>query len=148
MTALIAVYTGDGCAGRCDAKCYNAWGPECHCICQGANHGAGRQEAIENTRELGESWLEQARADWASPRRARDRRQHEPLFSSGAPGELRAPLVTGTIVSLAVTAAWAWMSALTIGPAGPAPPDGSATPGRSFRVASRLAARPPPGREP
>jgi hypothetical protein len=32
---------------------------------------------------------------------------------------LRAPLVTATIVSLAVTAAWAWMSALTIGPAGP-----------------------------
>jgi hypothetical protein len=32
---------------------------------------------------------------------------------------LRAPLVTGTIVSLAVTAAWAWMSALTIGPSGP-----------------------------
>jgi hypothetical protein len=32
---------------------------------------------------------------------------------------LRAPLVTGTIVSLAVTSAWAWMSALTIGPAGP-----------------------------
>jgi hypothetical protein len=32
---------------------------------------------------------------------------------------MRAPLVTGTIVSLAVTAAWAWMSALTIGPAGP-----------------------------
>jgi hypothetical protein len=30
---------------------------------------------------------------------------------------LRGPLVTGTIVSLAVTAAWA--SALTIGPAGP-----------------------------
>ena len=32
---------------------------------------------------------------------------------------MRAALVTGTIVSLAVTAAWAWMSALTIGPAGP-----------------------------
>ena len=32
---------------------------------------------------------------------------------------VRAPLITGTIVSLAVTAAWAWMSALTIGPAGP-----------------------------
>jgi hypothetical protein len=28
-------------------------------------------------------------------------------------------LVTGTIVSLAVTAAWAWLSSLTIGPAGP-----------------------------
>ena len=32
---------------------------------------------------------------------------------------LRVPLVTGTIVSLAVTAAWAWLSVLTIGPAGP-----------------------------
>ena len=63
MTALIAVYTGDGCAGRCDAKCYNAWGPECHCICQGANHGAGRQEAIDNTREMAESWLGQAQAN-------------------------------------------------------------------------------------
>ena len=30
---------------------------------------------------------------------------------------LRAPLVTGTVVSLAVTSAWAWMAALTIGPA-------------------------------
>jgi len=32
---------------------------------------------------------------------------------------IRAPLITGTAVSLAVTAAWAWSSALTIGPAGP-----------------------------
>ena len=32
---------------------------------------------------------------------------------------LRVSLITGTIVSLAVTAAWAWLSALTIGPAGP-----------------------------
>jgi hypothetical protein len=32
---------------------------------------------------------------------------------------LRPPLVAGTIVSLAVIAVWAWMSALTIGPAGP-----------------------------
>jgi hypothetical protein len=63
VTALIAVYTGGGCAGRCDAKCYNAWGPECHCICQGANHGLGRQEAIGNTREMAASWLEQTRAD-------------------------------------------------------------------------------------
>jgi len=63
MTALITVYTGDGCAGRCDAKCYNAWGPECHCICGGVNHGAGRQDAIASTRELGEAWPAQARAD-------------------------------------------------------------------------------------
>ena len=62
MTTLIAIYTGDGCTGRCDAKCYNAWGPECHCICQGGNHGAGKQDAIDNTRELPESWFEQAEA--------------------------------------------------------------------------------------
>ena len=60
MTTLIAIYTGDGCIGRCDAKCYNAWGPECHCICQGGNHGAGKQEATASTRELPASWFEQA----------------------------------------------------------------------------------------
>ena len=32
---------------------------------------------------------------------------------------MKGALVTGTIVSLAVASAWAWMSALTIGPAGP-----------------------------
>ena len=62
MTALITVYTGDGCVGRCDAKCYLAWGPECHCICQGVNHGVGRREAIENTREFAGSWPERAGA--------------------------------------------------------------------------------------
>ncbi len=85
MTALIAVYTGDGCAGRCDAKCYNAWGPECHCICQGANHGAGKQEAIDNTREMAESWLEDAQANGLHIYRAElvTDTQHEPLFSLG-----------------------------------------------------------------
>ena len=32
---------------------------------------------------------------------------------------MKRALVTGTVLSLAVTSAWAWMSALTIGPAGP-----------------------------
>ena len=88
MTALIAVYTGDGCAGRCDAKCYNAWGPECHCICQGANHGADKQEAIDNTREMAESWFEGAPAGLAGrlARRARGRRR------------ARAPVREGTVM--------------------------------------------------
>ena len=60
MTTLIAIYTGDGLTGRCDAKCYNAWGPECHCICRGGNHGVGRHEAIASTRELPGSWFDQA----------------------------------------------------------------------------------------
>jgi hypothetical protein len=85
VTALIAVYTGDGCVGRCDAKCYHAWGPECHCICQGVNHGVGRQEAIENTRELGETWLEHARAAGQDIRHAElaVTAMHEPLFAVG-----------------------------------------------------------------
>ncbi len=86
MTALIAVYAGDGCAGRCDAKCYNAWGPERHCICQGGNPGAGKQEAIDNTRELAESWLERARADRQHISHAElviDTR-HRPLFEFGS----------------------------------------------------------------
>jgi len=58
MTTLIAVYNSDGCVGRCDAKCYNATNPECDCICGGKNHGAGKQQAIENTRELAENWLQ------------------------------------------------------------------------------------------
>jgi hypothetical protein len=85
VTALIAAWTGDGCVGRCDAKRYNAWGPECHCICQGVNHGAGKQEAIENTRELGEFWFEHARADGQVIAHAElvICAMHEPLFECG-----------------------------------------------------------------
>jgi hypothetical protein len=85
MTTLIAVYTGDGCVGRCDAKCYNAWGPECHCICQGTNHGAGKQEAIDNMRELAESWLEHARVNGQDIEHAEVLidAMHEPLFTLG-----------------------------------------------------------------
>ena len=85
MTMLIAVYTGDGLVGRCDASCYHALGPDCRCICQGANHGVGRLEAIENTRELGESWLEQARANGQHIAHAEVAiaAMHQPLFAFG-----------------------------------------------------------------
>lgn len=52
MTTLIACYNSDGCYGRCDAKCYGATGPDCHCVCGGINHGKGESEARENTRQL------------------------------------------------------------------------------------------------
>lgn len=55
---LIAVYTSEGCVGRCDAKCYEAQEPHCDCICGGMNHGAGAQHAIDNTRQMAEAWVE------------------------------------------------------------------------------------------
>ena len=57
---LLATYNRDGCTGRCDAKCYNASDPKCTCICGGRNHGAGEKQAIANTKELAEAWIE----DW------------------------------------------------------------------------------------
>lgn len=57
MATLIAVYNSDGCVGRCDARCYEATTPECTCICGGRNHGAGKDQAVANTRELAESWI-------------------------------------------------------------------------------------------
>lgn len=57
MATLIAVYNSDGCQGRCDARCYEATSPECDCICGGMNHGAGLDQAAENTRELAEQWI-------------------------------------------------------------------------------------------
>ncbi len=59
LATLIAVYTSEGCVGRCDARCHDATTPECDCICGGANHGVGQSRAIENTRALAEQWLQE-----------------------------------------------------------------------------------------
>jgi hypothetical protein len=56
---LIAVYNSEGCVGRCDAKCYEASSPDCDCVCGGMNHGGGQQKAIDNTRQMCESWIEE-----------------------------------------------------------------------------------------
>lgn len=58
MTTLIEIRTSSGIVGRCDAKCHDAEHPQCDCICGGKNHGAGLEQARENTRELGEQWIE------------------------------------------------------------------------------------------
>ncbi len=59
MATLIAVYSSDGCKGRCDATCYEAIEPECKCICGGRNHGAGYKKAMENTRELAQKMVDE-----------------------------------------------------------------------------------------
>jgi hypothetical protein len=87
VTTLIAAYNSEGCQGRCDAKCYDATEPDCDCICGGRNHGAGKQLAIDNTRELAESWLEHSRASGQDITRAElaVTVTHEPLFTLGGP---------------------------------------------------------------
>lgn len=54
MTTLITHQKSDGTLiGRCDAKCHNAQGAICTCVCGSINHGVGNNQAIENTREHG-----------------------------------------------------------------------------------------------
>lgn len=60
MVTLISAGNSEGTYGRCDAKCYQAHGGECDCICGGMNHGGGLQKAMSNTAELAESWIEKA----------------------------------------------------------------------------------------
>lgn len=52
MTTIYAVYNSDGCLGRCDAKCHEAKGEECHCICGGVMHGVGSKIALEDRKYL------------------------------------------------------------------------------------------------
>ena len=85
---LIAVYNSEGCVGRCDARCYEAAEPDCDCICGGRNHGAGREQAIDNTRELAGSWIDHARANGQNLTHvelAVDA-MHQPLFDLITPG--------------------------------------------------------------
>jgi hypothetical protein len=55
---LFLVYGSTGCIGQCGSACYDAAGGPCDCICTGANHGVGRQQAIRNTWEHALGWLD------------------------------------------------------------------------------------------
>ena len=85
MTTLISYQSAGGDQGRCDAKCYDAHEPDCDCICGGRNHGAGLAEAVGNTRELADSWIERARANGQDITHAElaVAVTHEPLFDLG-----------------------------------------------------------------
>jgi hypothetical protein len=58
MAALITVKCNGKTVGRCDANCYNAEHENCSCVCGGANHGAGLNEAISNTQIMFDDWIE------------------------------------------------------------------------------------------
>jgi len=56
MATLISWETSGGKKGRCDARCHNAKGPRCRCICGGRYHGAalrpgGVEQAVRDTWE-------------------------------------------------------------------------------------------------
>jgi len=59
MTTMISVHNSDGLVGRCDARCHDATSEVCDCVCGGRNHGVGESQAIENTREMAETMLEE-----------------------------------------------------------------------------------------
>jgi hypothetical protein len=56
-SAGVGTYNSERCTGRCDAKCYAATTGSCDCICGGLNHGAGVEQATENTRERADEWI-------------------------------------------------------------------------------------------
>lgn len=44
--------SSDGTTRRCDARCYNAKGHACGCVCRGINHGVGLQRAVKHARAM------------------------------------------------------------------------------------------------
>lgn len=46
---ILLTYSDDETTRKCDARCYDATGGICECICGGMNHSAGVEEAISNT---------------------------------------------------------------------------------------------------
>jgi len=49
MVTLISHKLPGGRRRSCSARCYNAKGFNCRCICHGLNHGVGLTKAVENT---------------------------------------------------------------------------------------------------
>lgn len=58
--ATLIKQVGNSGTRRCDAHCYGAKGDKCTCVCGGVNHGKGLQQALENTKAMATSILEQA----------------------------------------------------------------------------------------
>jgi hypothetical protein len=75
--SVILTFTGkDGKTRRCDAKCYNAKGVKCQCICGGRGHGAGLNDAIDHI----VCWLDPASLDYPGPEYKLGKNLQLPLF--------------------------------------------------------------------
>jgi hypothetical protein len=81
VTALLIVYRGRDVVRCCDAKCYDADEEECVCVCGGASHGVGYEQALANAREMAAEWAARARAaDSGVDVQLDTAVQHVPLF--------------------------------------------------------------------
>jgi len=78
----IITMTKDGKTRRCDARCYNAIGKKCACICGGRNHGAGARAAINQSY----AWLQPTALDYPGPAYVLNRWLQLPLFED-RPGQ-------------------------------------------------------------
>lgn len=65
MTVLIKQKSNGRRTRVCSARCYNAKGPNCVCICGGANHGVGLEQATENTEKMAEELAKKAQEEGA-----------------------------------------------------------------------------------
>ena len=63
MTTLITATDKHGRLRRCDARCYNAKGTTCTCICGGLNHAMGFKKAIHLTLHLMQLLLRRIKHD-------------------------------------------------------------------------------------
>lgn len=59
MTTILSAYNSDKCIGRCDARCHEAQGGDCHCICGGAFHGVGSRIATEDRQTLSDDEIKE-----------------------------------------------------------------------------------------
>lgn len=59
MATLITAENPGKWSRRCDAKCHEATGPECDCICGGRYHGKGNTPGAleEAVRQTADEWL-------------------------------------------------------------------------------------------
>jgi hypothetical protein len=61
MSTLISSGSSGKARRVCNAKCYNAIGPDCDCMCGGVNHGVGYMQARDNCRSMGVLWIARAK---------------------------------------------------------------------------------------
>lgn len=62
MATLLKMKTAGGNQRFCSAKCYNAHGHDCTCICNGANHGVGPDKAAQNVQAISQELVRHVRS--------------------------------------------------------------------------------------